>query len=208
MGQQTAPPKRPVAKRPVRVYKPRVSFIRFRPTPRKSTPRKVAAKPAARPWVGRPSSLPSHEVLMQRVRDRYRRNPNAPKKLPPLTSKFYTLSREKFRKWAFGDLKDSGVRFRPYFQGNRPHGMRVTNVDPGSMFERLGLYKDDVLLKVNGRVVVAPGQAQKFYRKISKRYRNLTIEFRRGRKRFTVDFSLRGPAPRLLPKGVNPTQKR
>ncbi len=155
---------------------------------RKAAPPKKRKKKEEEKWVGKPPKLPPHEVFLQRIRNRYKTDAPPP---PKPSSKFYVLKRSEFKKWLELPLAQCGARFMPEFTGGRPNGIRVRSVEPGSFYARLGLYKNDVLLKVNGRPVYSPGHAHKYYKIIAKRYRNLTLEFRRGREVYIRDFSLR-----------------
>jgi len=101
------------------------------------------------------------------------------------------IQRETLKEWLKLPLRQSGARFLPEFTGGRPQGMRVTRVDPGSFYARLGLAKGDVILRLNGRRVISPGQTRKIFRAIAGRYRNITLRIRRGRRVRTIDFSLR-----------------
>ena len=151
--------------------------------------KKKRQSPKRRVWVGKPSKLPSHHVLLQRIKDRYKTDA-----LPPVkpSSKFYILKRSQLKEWLKLPLAQSGARFIPELRGGRPNGIRVRNtVQPNSLYGRLGLHKNDVLMRVNGRPVYSPGHAHKYYKTIAKRYRNLTLQFRRGRKVYTRDFTLR-----------------
>ncbi|HAA56807.1 MAG TPA: hypothetical protein DCE42_18720 [Myxococcales bacterium] len=176
---------------------PAPRLVRFPATPNNTTPRPVArktakkgTKPKEREWVGKPSKLPPHAELMARANKKYRVNPNAPK-LPKPGSKHYVLKRANFKRWADLPLKEQGARYAPNVNFGRPKGMRITELEENSFIRRLGLYKDDVIMSINGRGVIAPGQAKEYYKRAATRSRNLTISFRRGRKVHTIDFSLR-----------------
>lgn len=163
---------------------------------RGAPPIKIYGTPAVRRstlptkrWVPTKPHLPSHDVLMQRVKQ----NRTYPKDLPrvkPPGSSHYRLSRQSLKDWINKPLAENGSRFEPNFRGGRPVGMRVRNITPGSFYERLGLYKGDVLLRVNGRKVLTPGHALKRYKQVARGSRNLTLEFMRGGKRHIVDFDL------------------
>ncbi len=117
--------------------------------------------------------------------------PGAPT-FPPLSNaKFYTIDRKKFSEWANLPVREQGARFQPYFHYGHLDGIKFNALEGSSMYSRMGLYKEDVIVRINGRRVVAPGQARKFFQNIARRYRGITIEYRRGGKLKTVDFSLK-----------------
>lgn len=140
-------------------------------------------------WTGTKPNLPSHKELMRRVRSLRTYPKNLPKVHKP-GSAHYRIKRSAFRAWLNKPLAENGSRFEPNFQGGRPQGMRVTRIDPGSFYERLGLYKGDILLQVNGRKIYTPGHALKHYKRVAQRYRSLTLTFKRGGRTHTVDFDL------------------
>ncbi len=110
---------------------------------------------------------------------------------PPLTSSFYAIKREEFKRWADLPLEEMGVRYKPFFLWGHYRGMLISDMEETSFLRRLGLYPNDIIVSVNGKKVVSPGYAKKIYQEIARKYRTLTIQFIRGGKTYTLDFSLR-----------------
>ena len=47
------------------------------------------------------------------------------------------------------------IRVRSQFQGGRPAGFVIYKIEPGSIFERMGLENSDVIVKVNGMEITS-----------------------------------------------------
>lgn len=174
------PPVRSTRSRGIKVYGPIVR------APVRARPVKARASVRERP---KPYVPPRYRVVFRRTPPMV--PPGAPK-FPSLTNKkFYTLDRKKFNEWANLPIAKMGARFTPDFHFGTLRGIKVAGLDDHSFYNRMGLYREDIIEKINGRQVVAPGQARKFFQTIGRRYRNVTIQFRRGGKVRTVDFSLK-----------------
>ena len=55
------------------------------------------------------------------------------------------------------------IRVRSQFEGGRPAGFVIYKIEPGSIFERMGLANSDVILKVNGRAIASSQPVLEFY---------------------------------------------
>ena len=180
MEDTDTPPSREPRPQTVKIYGPIV-----RATPR-TLPKKKQPEVRERP---KPYVPPRYRVVLRRPPEQV---PVGAPTFPPLTNKkFYTLSRAKFKRWANLPIAQMGARFTPDFRYGRLNGIKVAGLDDHSFYNRMGLYREDVIEKINGRQVVAPGQARKYFQAIGSRYRNITIQFRRGGKVRIVDFSLK-----------------
>lgn len=186
---QTLKETKPPENRNVRVYKPRRhKVVRkiYGPIVKAKARKKVEARTEPKP-KGPPK--PRFRFVLRKGPPQV--PPGAPT-FPPLSNaKFYTLSRKAFSKWANLPIAQMGARFQPYFHYGHLDGIKVHSLSQTTFYRRMGLYKQDVITRINGRRVVAPGQARKFFQNIAARYRGITIQFRRGGKLKTVDFSLR-----------------
>lgn len=60
----------------------------------------------------------------------------------------------------------SQVRIRPYFKGGKPHGLALSNIKRGSVFEKLGLKDGDIVQGVNNRTIRSPDDIMAFYRRL------------------------------------------
>jgi len=69
------------------------------------------------------------------------------------------------------ELNDLGklmtqIRVTPYFENGQTVGFKVSNIESGSIFERVGLRNDDVIQSVNGQSVADPQQAMQMYQQL------------------------------------------
>ena len=55
------------------------------------------------------------------------------------------------------------IRVRSQFQGGRPAGFVIYKIEPGSIFERMGLENSDVIVKVNGSAITSSQPVKEFY---------------------------------------------
>ena len=55
------------------------------------------------------------------------------------------------------------IRVRSQFQGGRPAGFVIYKIEPGSIFERMGLENSDVIVKVNGGAITSSQPVKEFY---------------------------------------------
>ena len=119
--------------------------------------------------------------------------PPGPRLPPPPkpSSNFYVLNRKKLKAILNRPLAESGAIFSPNIFGGRPRGIKVSTLQEGSIYRRFGLMKGDILISVNKRTILTPGHARKWEKVAVREYRNLTLEIQRGKKTYTLDFSLR-----------------
>lgn len=173
----------------IREFKPPIRVEKIygpvvRPAPRTEVSDAAVAEEITEPYIP-----PRYRIVLRQAPPQV--PPGAPR-FPPLTDvNFYTLSRKEFSEWAHLPIQQMGGRFTPNFRWGHLDGIKVTDLEQQSFYNRMGLYQEDVITRVNGQQVVAPGQLRKMFQTIGKNYRNLTIEFQRGGKTKTVDFSLR-----------------
>ena len=55
------------------------------------------------------------------------------------------------------------IRVRPHFEAGKPAGFLIYNIEPGSIFSRMGLENGDVIKAVNGSPVATTQEAIQFY---------------------------------------------
>jgi type II secretion system protein C len=55
------------------------------------------------------------------------------------------------------------IRVRSQFQGGRPAGFVIYKIEPGSIFEHMGLENSDVIVKVNGTAITSSQPVMEFY---------------------------------------------
>jgi general secretion pathway protein C len=68
------------------------------------------------------------------------------------------------------DYKDfrQEIRVWPHFEEDQPGGLLIYNIEPGSIFARMGLENGDVIVAVNGKPVTKVLQAVEFYNALKK----------------------------------------
>lgn len=173
----------------VREYRPQQTVQKIYgpvspPLPRREVPDTQSTEETPEPYVP-----PRYQIVFRQAPPQV--PPGAPR-FPPLTdSQFYTISRKEFSEWAHLPIAEMGGRFVPNFRWGHLEGIKVSELEQQTFYRRLGLYREDVITRINGKPIVAPGQMRTLFQTIAKRYRNLTVEFQRGGKSRTVDFSLR-----------------
>jgi general secretion pathway protein C len=75
------------------------------------------------------------------------------------------------------------VRVRPYFRQGRPEGLIVSQIQPDSIFEKMGFMNGDIIASVNGKQMSTPEEAFQLYNSLQSGA-EVSIEItRRGQKR-------------------------
>jgi len=75
------------------------------------------------------------------------------------------------------------VRVRPYFRQGRPEGLIVSQIQPDSIFEKMGFMNGDIIASVNGKLMSTPEEAFQLYNSLQSG-EDVSIEItRRGQKR-------------------------
>ena len=60
------------------------------------------------------------------------------------------------------------IRFRPRFEQGEPVGFVIYGIEPGSIFERMGIQDGDLILGINGKSFTTTQQSMEFYDAIKK----------------------------------------
>ncbi|MEX2352729.1 MAG: PDZ domain-containing protein, partial [Gammaproteobacteria bacterium] len=81
------------------------------------------------------------------------------------------------------------ARAVPYTENGRQAGFRVVEVQNGSIFQDLGIEKEDVIQSVNGRPVRNVDDALKAYSNL-KTARSFQLDLLRRGRPLTIDFSI------------------
>jgi general secretion pathway protein C len=71
------------------------------------------------------------------------------------------------------------VRVRPHFEGGQPGGFMIYNIEPDSIFSKMGLENGDVIRAVNGEPIKTTQQALAFYNGL-KAGGAVTLDVQRG----------------------------
>ncbi len=82
------------------------------------------------------------------------------------------------------------ARALPYTEQGKIVGFRISEIAPGSLYEKLGLQNGDVIQKINSQDVDDPGKFFQMYQNL-KEERNVTIDLIRGGQRQTQNYEIR-----------------
>jgi len=79
------------------------------------------------------------------------------------------------------------IRVRPHLEEGQPGGFLIYNIEPGSIFARMGLQNGDVIMAVNGKPVTNTLQAVEFYNAL-KKGGTVNLEIKRGETKQELHF--------------------
>ncbi len=82
------------------------------------------------------------------------------------------------------------ARIKPNFVAGRPSGFSVSEIQGGSLMEKLGLQNNDVVKKVNGQAIDKPEDVFQAYSQLQ-RDSNIELEIERGGKREILRYEIR-----------------
>jgi type II secretion system protein C len=82
------------------------------------------------------------------------------------------------------------ARIKPNFEMGRPSGFSVSEIQPGSLMEKLGLQNNDVVKKVNGQVINKPEDVFQAYSQLQ-RDSNIELEIERGGRSEILRYEIR-----------------
>jgi general secretion pathway protein C len=82
------------------------------------------------------------------------------------------------------------ARIKPHFEAGRPSGFSVSEIQPGSLMEKLGLQNGDVIKKVNGQPITKPEEVFQAYSQLQ-RDANIEVEIARGNRSEVLRFEIR-----------------
>ncbi|NOZ63911.1 MAG: hypothetical protein GXO71_03065 [Caldiserica bacterium] len=85
----------------------------------------------------------------------------------------------------------SQVRISPFFKSGKMEGFRVSYIIPGSMVERMGIRKGDIIKKINGEAIDSPSKIFEFYRKFGNSNR-IVVEVERNGKNESLVYQVGG----------------
>jgi general secretion pathway protein C len=82
------------------------------------------------------------------------------------------------------------VKIMPHMEEGQPDGLSVSNIQPNSIFRRMGLRNGDILVGVDGQNIKSVDDALKLYDNL-KTSDNVSVQIkRRGRVR-NIDYNVR-----------------
>lgn len=82
------------------------------------------------------------------------------------------------------------ARALPYMEQGKTVGFRISEIVPGSLYEKIGLQNGDVIQKVNSQDVDDPAKFFQMYQNL-KEERNVSIDLIRGGQRQTLNYEIR-----------------
>jgi general secretion pathway protein C len=82
------------------------------------------------------------------------------------------------------------ARALPYVEQGKTVGFRISEIVPGSLYDKIGLQNGDVIQKINAQDVDDPAKFFQMYQNL-KEERNVTIDMIRGGQRQTVNYEIR-----------------
>ena len=82
------------------------------------------------------------------------------------------------------------ARALPYMEQGKTVGFRISEIFPGSLYEKIGLQNGDVIQKVNSQDVDDPAKFFQMYQNLREE-RNVSIDLIRGGQRQTLNYEIR-----------------
>lgn len=137
----------------------------------------IAAKGKAEkeaPPTGRPMASVQKEDIVRR-----------------LSANHFLVNKEDVRA-SVGNINQfmTQARFRPYFAMGRPAGYIISEIVPGSLFEKIGLRNNDVVKKVNGQMINQPEQVFQAYSQLLNDAQ-IEVEIERGGRTEVFRYEIR-----------------
>ncbi len=108
-----------------------------------------------------------------------------------LSANRFLLNREDVSA-AFGNVNQlmTQARFRPNFAMGRPNGFSISEIQPGSLMEKIGLQNNDLLKKVNGQMINKPEDVFQVYSQLQKDS-SIEIEIERNGQAEVLQYEIR-----------------
>lgn len=82
------------------------------------------------------------------------------------------------------------ARALPFMEQGKTVGFRISEIVPGSLYEKIGLVNGDVIQKINAQDVDDPAKFFQMYQSL-KEERNISIDLIRGGQRQTLNYEIR-----------------
>jgi general secretion pathway protein C len=82
------------------------------------------------------------------------------------------------------------ARALPYLEQGKTVGFRLSEIVPGSIYDKIGLQNGDVIQKVNSQDVDDPAKFFQLYQGL-RNERSITIDVMRGGQRQTLNYDIR-----------------
>jgi len=103
----------------------------------------------------------------------------------------FLVNREEVNQ-AVGNINEfmTQARLKPYFEGGKPAGFSVSEIQRGSLIERLGLRHNDIIRKVNGQVLTKPEEIFYVYSQLLQDS-TIEVEIQRGGRVEVFQYEIR-----------------
>jgi general secretion pathway protein C len=82
------------------------------------------------------------------------------------------------------------AQVRPYFKGGVPDGFMITNIQPGSLYQRMGISNGDILQGVDGRRIQTADDMMSFLNTM-KNASGMALSLQRGGKPQMLNYQFR-----------------
>jgi len=82
------------------------------------------------------------------------------------------------------------ARALPYMEQGKTVGFRISEIVPGSLYEKIGLLNGDIIQKINSQDVDDPAKFFQMYQSL-KEERSISIDLMRGGQRQTLNYEVR-----------------
>jgi general secretion pathway protein C len=82
------------------------------------------------------------------------------------------------------------AQVRPYFKGGAPNGFMITNIQPGSLYQKMGISNGDILQGVDGRRIQTAEDVMSFLNTM-KSASGMAVSLQRGDKPQTLNYQFR-----------------
>jgi general secretion pathway protein C len=82
------------------------------------------------------------------------------------------------------------AQVRPYFKGGAPDGFMITNIQPGSLYQRMGISNGDILQGVDGRRIKTADDMMSFLNTM-KSASGMAVSLQRGGRPHTLNYQFR-----------------
>ncbi len=82
------------------------------------------------------------------------------------------------------------ARALPYMEQGKTVGFRISEIVPGSLYEKIGLQNGDVIQKINSQEVDDPGKFFQMYQSL-KEERSISLDLVRAGQRQTLNYEIR-----------------
>lgn len=82
------------------------------------------------------------------------------------------------------------ARALPYIENGKTAGFKISEIVPGSLFEKIGLQNGDIIQRINSQDVDDPGKFFQIYQSL-KEEKNITVDVLRAGQRQTFSYEIR-----------------